>query len=283
MLSKSGFSYGIVLHGAEVTVPGFFPGSSHLCAKVLSKASFWISAGEYAENEARKILKKHNYELTAESIQIPPGVDTDAFRPASKSGKNSSKAKFELDPSKLLVLSVSRLVPRKGMDTLIKASGELGGINDAFQLAIVGRGRDLNRLKALSAAKHIEVKFLGGVSQEDLAELYSAADIFVMNCRDRWFGLEKEGFGIVFLEAAASGVAQIAGNSGGAQEAVIDGVTGFVVKDPSDVGQLRDHLGKLLTDDDLRLKMSVASLNRSREIFDYKILAEKLAKGLGRY
>ena len=73
---------------------------------------------------------------------------------------------------------------------------------------------------------------LGRVSQEDRAALLGAADVFVMACRNRWLGLEQEGFGIVFLEAAAAGVPQVAGDSGGASEAVLDGVTGLVVADP---------------------------------------------------
>ena len=73
---------------------------------------------------------------------------------------------------------------------------------------------------------------LGAVSDADRAALLGAADVFVMACRNRWLGLEQEGFGIVFLEAAAAGVPQVAGDSGGASEAVLDGVTGLVVESP---------------------------------------------------
>ena len=91
---------------------------------------------------------------------------------------------------------------------------------------------------------------LGRVSDEDRAGLLAAGDVFVMACRNRWFGLEQEGFGIVFLEAAAAGVPQIAGDSGGAPEAVLDGVTGLVVRRPEDPGALAEALRTLLADPD---------------------------------
>ena len=93
---------------------------------------------------------------------------------------------------------------------------------------------------------------LGRVADDELPRLYGVADVFVMACRDRWLGLEQEGFGIVFLEAAACGVAQVAGRSGGADEAVVDGETGLVVDDPSDPGGWPHALRRLLGDDDRR-------------------------------
>ena len=94
----------------------------------------------------------------------------------------------------------------------------------------------------------MRVELLGRVSDEDRAGLLGAADVFVMACRNRWLGLEQEGFGIVFLEAAAAGVPQIAGDSGGAPEAVLDGVTGLVVHDPGDPGAVAEALRTLLAD-----------------------------------
>ena len=86
-------------------------------------------------------------------------------------------------------------------------------------------------------------RLLGRVAEGELADLYGAADLFAMLCRRRWFGLEQEGFGIVFLEAAAAGVAQVAGASGGAAEAVEQGVSGLVVADPGDAAAVAGVAG----------------------------------------
>ena len=97
------------------------------------------------------------------------------------------------------------------------------------------------------------------VSDDELPQLVGAADVFAMLCRDRWLGLEREGFGIVFLEAAAAGVAQVAGRSGGADEAVVDGETGLVVGRPTDVGAVADAIGGLLADPTLANPMGEAA------------------------
>src|SRR3546814_8407419 len=100
-----------------------------------------------------------------------------------------------------------------------------------------------------------------------------------MLCRSRWGGLEQEGFGIVFLEAAAAGVVQVAGDSGGASEAVVDGETGFVV-DPTDVGAVAGAIERLLADGDLRARMGAAGRARAVEHFDYNRLAPQLAAAI---
>jgi phosphatidylinositol alpha-1,6-mannosyltransferase len=122
---------------------------------------------------------------------------------------------------------------------------------------------------------------LGRVSDDSLPDLYGAADIFVMACRDRWLGLEQEGFGIVFLEAASCGVPQVAGRSGGASEAVIDGETGFVVDDPSDPGKVASALRRILSDPDLNRSMGEASRRRVVESYDYENLSLRLGATLG--
>src|SRR5690606_6190399 len=121
-----------------------------------------------------------------------------------------------------------------------------------------GSGRDLERLTKRAAGARVPVTFLGRVPDEDMADLYASADVYAMLCRNRWGGLEQEGFGIVFLEAAAAGVPQVAGNSGGASEAVADGVSGFVVDDPTDAAAVAAALRRLLADDDMRRRMGKA-------------------------
>ena len=118
-------------------------------------------------------------------------------------------------------------------------------------VAIAGAGRDRARLEARVRATGAPVRLLGAVPDDELPRLYGVADVFVMACRDRWSGLEQEGFGIVFLEAAACGVPQVAGRSGGADEAVVHGQTGLVVDDPGDPGRVAAALRRLLADDEL--------------------------------
>jgi phosphatidylinositol alpha-1,6-mannosyltransferase len=179
-----------------------------------------------------------------------------------------------------LVVSISRLVPRKGMDVLIDAADRLAPSYPDLVVAIAGDGRDRARLQRQAEACAVPVTLLGRVSDEDRSALLGAADVFVMACRNRWLGLEQEGFGIVFLEAAAAGVPQIAGNSGGAAEAVVDGVTGLVVDDPGDPGRVAEALRTLLVDPRLRTRMGAAGRTRAQGSFDYHVLASRLASTL---
>ena len=110
--------------------------------------------------------------------------------------------------------------------------------------------------------------------------LDAAADIWAMCCRDRWFGLEQEGFGIVFLEAAAAGVAQLAGRSGGSDEAVVDGQTGLVGDRPGDPAAVAAALARLLDDSDLRKRLGVEARRRAVAEFDYDHLARMLHEAL---
>jgi phosphatidylinositol alpha-1,6-mannosyltransferase len=101
-----------------------------------------------------------------------------------------------------------------------------------------------------------------------------------MACRSRWFGLEQEGFGIVFVEAAAAGVPQVAGDSGGAAEAVEDGVSGLVVRRPQDPVAVADAMRRLLVDEALRQRMGAAARHRAVASFDYDRLAPRLGQAL---
>jgi phosphatidylinositol alpha-1,6-mannosyltransferase len=112
------------------------------------------------------------------------------------------------------------------------------------------------------------------VPDADLPDLYGCADVFAMLCRERWGGLEAEGFGIVFVEAAACGVPAVAGRSGGAHEAVIHDETGFVVE-PRDVGGVRTALDRLLRDDALRARLGAAARRRAVEELSYDQLVTR--------
>ena len=119
------------------------------------------------------------------------------------------------------------------------------------------------------------------MSKPDLPRLYGCADVYTMLCRNRWGGLEQEGFGIVFVEAAACGVPQVAGDSGGAAEAVADGTTGIVVRNPERVDEVVDAFVALLDDPARRAAMGVAARERAVAEFSYDVLAERLGRSLG--
>jgi phosphatidylinositol alpha-1,6-mannosyltransferase len=172
------------------------------------------------------------------------------------------------------VLGLSRLVPRKGFDVLIDA---VAALDLTVQLAIGGAGRDAGRLERRAAARGITGRctFLGRVPDADLPALYGCADVFAMLCRERWAGLEAEGFGIVFVEAAACGVPSVAGRSGGSHEAVVDGETGFVV-DPHDAAGVRAALQRLLGDDELCTRLGRAARTRAVDELTYERLSSRL-------
>ncbi len=261
--------YVVVVHGAEVTVPGRLPGSRQLGSRVLRGAAGVVAAGHYPAREA-----EHAAGDALRGVVVPPGVDVDRFRALADGDRRATRQAFGLDPDRPLVLGVSRLVPRKGFDVLVDA---VAGLPDV-QLAIAGAGRDQARLERRAKQQGIapRVRFLGRVPDDDsFPRLYACADVFAMPCRDRWGGLEAEGFGIVFLEAAAAGVPAVAGRSGGSHEAVVDGETGFVVDGRA--LDVRGALAALLADDDLRRRMGAAARARAVMEFSYETLAARLA------
>jgi phosphatidylinositol alpha-1,6-mannosyltransferase len=120
------------------------------------------------------------------------------------------------------------------------------------------------------------------VPSPDLPALYACADVFALCCRSRWGGLEQEGFGIVFLEAAASGVPAVAGDSGGAAEAVVDGETGIVVADPNDATALAASIDRLLSDPGLAGRQGQSARQRAETHFGYDVLAARLGAAIAR-
>ncbi|MCU1361816.1 MAG: glycosyltransferase [Ilumatobacteraceae bacterium] len=268
--------YDVVLHGAEVTVPGRLPVSRQALAHVLRNARHVVAAGGYPAAEAERAAGR-----TLPITVVPPGVDTQRFRPLDAQQRAAARQHFGLPIDAELVVSISRLVPRKGFDTAIRAAARMSASRPRLVLAISGGGRDESRLRRLATELNAPVTFLGRVSNDDLPLLYGCADVYTMLCRNRWGGLEQEGFGIVFVEAAACGVPQVAGDSGGAAEAVADGQTGIVVRRPDSVEEVVAALTRLLDDDQLRLRMGAAARVRAEHEFSYDVLAQRLGRSLG--
>ena len=272
---RVGRPYAVVLHGSEVTVPGRLPVARSMLARVLRGASLVICAGNYPAGEAERAAG-----CTLPTVVVPPGVDTDRFRPLDEAERASVRRELGLPVDAPLVVSVSRLVPRKGMDTLIRAAARLGRTESDLVVAIAGSGRDRRRLEGLVASTGAPVRLLGRVPEELLPGLYGAGDVFAMLCRSRWGGLEQEGFGIVFLEAAAAGVPQVAGESGGAAEAVAHERTGLVMGRPDAVERVARTLSDLLGDEKRRAEMGREARRRAEDEFSYDVLARRLRVGI---
>jgi phosphatidyl-myo-inositol dimannoside synthase len=273
---RLGLPYAVVLHGAEVTVPARLPALRAGLRHVLASADLVIAAGRYPAAEAVRALPGRQLPI----VCVPPGIDTRQVRPLSPARAADHRRRLGVPSGGYLVSSVSRLVPRKGMDRLIQAAAALGPSFPDLRVKIAGDGRDRGRLSRLIRAAQAPVDLLGRVSETDKAFLLGASDLFAMTCRSRWGGLEQEGFGIVFLEAAAAGVAQVAGASGGSCEAVEDGVTGLVVEEPDDPGALAAALRRLLGDEKRRKAMGRAARRRAEQSFDYEVIAPRLGEAL---
>jgi phosphatidylinositol alpha-1,6-mannosyltransferase len=265
--------YAVVLHGSELL--GRIPvGGSQAMGEVVRRSVHVIAAGNYPASEARRVAGADTPPITV----IPPGVDTDRFRPAADDEeRRATRRRFGLAEDGLLVVGLSRLVPRKGFDVLIEAAAALRPSHPDLVVAIGGGGRDHDRLQKRIDETGAPALLLGRVDDVDLPRLYAAADVFAMCCRTRWGGLEPEGFGIVFLEAAACGVPQIAGDSGGAADAVVDGTTGFVVREPRDPHAVAAALRRLLDDPSLRADLGRNSRDRAVAEYTYDHLATRLA------
>ena len=267
--------YAVVLHGAEIVVPGRLPVVSRLLARVLNNAELIIASGSYPAAEASRVCR------SSKRIEvITPGVDIQRFKVLSSEQRIEARKQFGVAEDSELIVGISRLVPRKGFDVLIRAVARLAIEFPKLRLIVGGDGRDRARLERIARELMSPTTFLGRVSDDDLPKLYGCADINAMLCRSRWMGLEQEGFGIVFAEAAACGVPQIAGRSGGASDAVDHDITGLIVEDPTRVDDVVSSLRRLLVDKSQLLKMGQASRLRAENLFDYDKLALKLGQVL---
>ncbi|KDP00132.1 glycosyltransferase family 4 protein [Mycobacterium timonense] len=211
---------------------------------------------------------------------LPSGVDTDRFRP-DPAGRARLRERYGLG-ERPTVVCVSRLVPRKGQDMLIRAMPSIVQRVDGAALVIVGGGPHLQSLRALARDCGVaaQVTFTGGIPAAELPTHHALADVFAMPCRTRGAGLDVEGLGIVYLEASASGVPVIAGRSGGAPETVQHNKTGLVV-DGRSVTEIADAVTELLSDPDRAAAMGAAGRQWVTSKWRWDTLAARLAGLLG--
>ncbi|MGB9377799.1 MAG: glycosyltransferase family 4 protein [Mycobacteriales bacterium] len=240
-LRRSGVGRVVALtHGHEVGWAAL-PGARSLLRRIGSSVDSVTYLGEYTRSRLRSVLGPGvNLE------RLAPGVDTHVFSPAVDGA--SVRTALGLD-DRPVVVCVSRLVPRKGQDTLIRCLAGVQAEIPGTALLLVGSGPDMPRLQRLAVACGVadDVVFTGAVPWPDLPAYYAAGNVFAMPCRTRRGGLDVEGLGMVYLEASAVGLPVVAGDSGGAPDAVLDGRTGYVV-DGRSLDAVERRLTELLAD-----------------------------------
>jgi phosphatidylinositol alpha-1,6-mannosyltransferase len=223
-MKKAGVRKTVALtHGHEVWWAKVFPFNFAL-RKIGTSVDSLTYLGDFTQRAISKSLSKASAQ---KMVKIAPGIDVDHFSP-----QDSTQLRKELKlDNKRVIVSVGRLVHRKGQDHLIQAMPEILKSVPNAHILMVGQGPYLSHLKKLVQELNLidHVSFIGRIQYAQLPQFICAGDIFVMPSRSRFFGLEVEGLGIVYLEASACGLPVIAGSSGGAPDAVLDGITGIVV------------------------------------------------------
>lgn len=237
-------------HGHEVGW-AMLPAARNALRRIGNGCDVVTYLGEYTRSRLAPAVGAH-----PQLAQLPPGVDTDVFHPGVDG--SAVRARYGLTDRPVIVC-VSRLVARKGQDVLIEALPAIRRQVPDTALLIVGHGPHLETLRGLAGQHGVteHVTFTGGVPFEELPAHYAAGDVFAMPCRTRRGGMDVEGLGIVYLEASAVGLAVVAGDSGGAPDAVRDGETGYVVGG-RDVGAVARRLSLLLSDGSLRAELGAA-------------------------
>jgi phosphatidylinositol alpha-1,6-mannosyltransferase len=255
---STGVPYAVLCHGAEVTIPAAFPISRQLLRWPLRRADACFAVSRFTAGRVERLTGRPTGYVGA-------GVDVDAFTPAREASQRQ------------VVGCVSRFVPRKGQGRLLEAIGRLRDGGADVEVLMVGSGRRERHLRRLAAKLDLRVRFEVAVPWADLPGLYREMTIFAMPCRSRWFGLEVEGLGLVFLEASAAGLPVLAGDSGGSPETVVPGVTGFVV---SRSGHISEGIRFLLADARRAASMGAAGRRRVVEEFTWEAVAGRFMEGL---
>ncbi len=211
-------------------------------------------------------------------VQIAPGISVEHFSPGVKSKALVKELQLE---GKQVLLSVGRLVHRKGQDKLLAALPQILREHPDLVLLLVGVGPRQKKLVQLVRQNELQeyVRFIGRVTYDNLPDYFRLANLFVMPSRSRLAGLEVEGLGIVYLEASASGVAVLAGRSGGAPDALISGKTGEIV-DGRSIDQIALSINHLLDHPSRLLEMGLQGREWTQERWSWPIWGEKFKRVL---
>lgn len=265
--------FAVLCHGAELVWPAATPLVSARYRRWLRAASCLFAVSRYTAGHLRTLVGPDGPPIRL----LPPGVDLAHFRPVPSPPAPGRPRR---------IVSVGRLVPRKGVDVLLRALPLIRREVPGTELLVVGDGRVRGRLERQAAAlvRHGRVppgaiSFTGRVDTADLPAVYATADVAVMPVRTRWGGLEQEGFGMVFIEAQACGVPVVVGRSGGAPETVADGRTGTIV-DGADAAQVAAATAAILRDEDRRRGMAGAARVHVATHFAWERIVDRLRADL---
>ncbi|MCX6429344.1 MAG: glycosyltransferase family 4 protein [Actinobacteria bacterium] len=274
-LSRAGVQRILALtHGHEVWWARIFPFSWAL-RRVGKFIDVMTYLGDFTQSAIAPTLTAH---ARAAMVRIAPGIDTSHFSPSADSREIRSSLGLT---DKKVIVSVGRLVHRKGQDFLIRALPIIRQSIPNVHLLLIGEGPYRQKLESLAKECNVEdaITFKGRIKYEELPRYISAGDIFAMPSRSRFNGLEVEGLGIVYLEASACGLPVVAGNSGGAPDAVLEGETGFVV-DGVNTSAIAQACVKLLENPQLAIAMGIAGREWIERDWSWDLWANEFSKAL---
>ncbi|MDG4799546.1 glycosyltransferase family 4 protein [Micromonospora sp. WMMD980] len=267
---RAGIGRAVALtHGHEVGWAAL-PGARAALRRIGRGVDVTTYLGEYTRLRLARVL-----DGLTELRRLAPGVDVETYHP----DVDGERVRLRLGlADRPVVVCVSRLVPRKGQDTLIRALPEIRRRVPDAALLVVGGGPYRATLEKLARQAGVErdVVFTGSVPSAELPAHYAAGDVYAMPCRTRNRGLDVEGLGIVYLEASATGLPVVVGDSGGAPDAVHEGETGYVVQG-RDVAQLADRVSTLLADRDLARQFGAAGRAWVEREWRWETQAERMA------
>lgn len=271
-LARAGVPYLAAAHGFEYWL-SIAPGTHAAMRYASSRASRVFCCSRFVARTVRTAVRRP---IPVSVLHL--GADAETFRPDLPTDDLRKRHGIGDRP---VVVCVSRLVARKGQDFLIEGIDRIRSHAPGAVLVIVGSGPYEPQLRTLAArAPEGSVVFTGSVSEEELPRYYALGDVFAMPCRSRLGGFEVEGWGNVFIEAAACAKPVVVGDSGGAPEALIHGETGVLV-DGTDVGSVADAVGSLLADPERARRLGAAGRERVLGHLTWAAVGERLTRWLG--
>jgi phosphatidylinositol alpha-1,6-mannosyltransferase len=262
----------ISTHGMEVGWASVAPGALMMRA-VARRVELVTYLGDITRDRLRPALP-----TATATMRLTGGVDTDRFTPCARAVGIRRRLGWEANR---IVVSASRLVPRKGQDVLLEAWPQIRRRHDDARLLIVGEGARRAELERAVATlgRPDDVHFAGSVSDDLLPAYLAAGDVFALPCRDVWHGLQVEGLGLSILEASAVGLPVVVGRSGGTPDAVLDGVTGLLV-DGSSATEVARAVGGLLDDPARARKMGAAGREWAAREWSWDLIGARLRTAL---
>jgi phosphatidyl-myo-inositol dimannoside synthase len=272
-LRRAGVRRAVALtHGHEAGWAAL-PGARALLRRIGDSVDTVTFLGDYTRARLARVLSPA---AAARMTRLTPGVDTGEFHPGSGGARLRQRLGLTGRP---VAVCVSRMVPRKGQDTLIRAWPRVRAAVPGAVLLLVGDGPYRRTLRRLAHSLGVAdgVVFAGAPPRSELPAYYDAGDVFAMPCRTRRRGLDVEGLGMVYLEASATGLPVVGGDSGNAPDAVRDGETGYVVAG-GDVAAVADRVSGLLSDPAWAKAMGEKGLAWVHQEWSWDLIARRLAE-----